>query len=252
MLSSPETKIDERRIQRVSLTLPVRIESKVNTSYAWDEVTRLNDVSAFGAGFNLRRPLKRGRLVQMTIPLPRQLRCYDYMEPQYKIWALVRSCVPVTKNRDQENYAIGVAFIGKNPPTSFISDPAKLYDITHLAEKSFWQVVEAEDQPDESDLPKDNRRHTRFAIPVGIVLETIDENSDVTGSEMTVSENVSLGGAALFTSLNAEIGSFVRVKSEQYDVSIISIVRGKRVGPDGITRLHVEFIDRFFPLDGID
>lgn len=252
MLSSTETKTDERRIQRVSLTLPVRIESKVNRSYAWDEVTRLNDVSAFGAGFNLRRPLKRGRLVQMTIPLPRQLRCYDYMEPQYKIWALVRRCIPLNQSQDKENYAIGVAFIGKNPPTSFISDPAKLYDITHLAEKSFWQIVEAEDEPDESELPVDNRRHTRFSIPVGIVLETVNDEGDVTGSEMTVTENISLGGAAVFTSLPVEAGSFVRVKSDQYNVSIISIVRGKRIGTDGITRLHVEFIDRFFPLDGIE
>jgi hypothetical protein len=252
MLSSPGTKADERRIQRVSLTLPVRIESKVNRAFAWDEVTRLNDVSAFGAGFNLRRPLKRGRLVQMTIPLPRQLRCYDYMEPQYKIWALVRRCIPLNKTQDKESYAIGVAFIGKNPPTSFMSDPAKLYDITHLAERSFWQVVEAEDQPDESDLAMDYRRHTRFSIPVSIVLETVNEEGDVTGSEMTVTENISLGGAAVFTSLPAEAGSFVRVKSDQYNVSIISIVRGKRDGNDGITRLHVEFIDRFFPLDGIE
>lgn len=252
MLSSPESKVDERRIQRVSLTLPVRIESKVNRSYAWDEVTRLNDVSAFGAGFNLRRPLKRGRLVQMTIPLPRQLRCYDYMEPQYKIWALVRRCIPVSHNQNKENYAIGVAFIGKNPPSSYIHDPAKLYDITHLAEKSFWQIVEAEDRPDETEMPKDARRHTRFQIPIGIILETVDENGDVTGSEMTVTENISLGGASIFTSLATEIGSFVRVLSDQYNVSIISIIRGKRAGADGITRLHVEFIDRFFPLDGID
>ena len=69
---------------------------------------------------------------------------------------------------------------------------------------------------------------------------------------MTVTENISLSGAAVFTSLEAEIGSFVRVKSDQYDVSIIAIVRGKRLGTDGISRLHVEFIDRFFPLDGIE
>jgi PilZ domain len=253
MLSTPAVKKNDRRIQRVSLALPVRVESKVNRTYSWDEVTRLNDVSAFGAGFNLRRPLKRGRLVQMTIPLPRQLRCYDYMEPQYKVWALVRRCIPVNQNNGSESYAIGVAFIGRNPPSSYIHDPAKLYDITQVTEHNLWQVVEAEEKPDESEIPKDARRHTRFQIPVGIVLETVDEEGQITtGSEMTVTENISLGGAAVFTTLNPEIGSFVRVKSDQYNVSIISIVRGKRLGKDGITRLHVEFIDRFFPLDGIE
>lgn len=253
MLSSPAVKKNDRRIQRVSLALPVRIESKVNRTYAWDEVTRLNDVSAFGAGFNLRRPLKRGRLVQMTIPLPRQLRCYDYMEPQYKVWALVRRCIPVNQNNNEETYAIGVAFIGRNPPSSYIHDPAKLYDITEISSQNLWQVVEAQENPDESELAKENRRHTRFAIPVGIVLETVDgEERITTGSEMTITENISLGGAAIMTTLETEIGAFVRVKSDQYNVSIISIVRGKRIGKDGITRLHVEFIDRFFPLDGIE
>lgn len=252
MLSSPVKKPEDRRIQRVSLALPVRIESKVNRTYAWDEVTRLNDVSAFGAGFNLRRPVKRGRLVQMTIPLPRQLRCYDYMEPQYKVWALVRRCIPINKHNQNESYAIGVAFVGKNPPSSYIHDPAKLYDITQISENNLWNIREAEEAIDESDMPKENRRHTRFHIPVGMTLDLVDEDGNTLGSEMTVSENVSLGGAAIFTSLEVEIGSFVRVKCDQYNVSIISIVRGKRIGKDGITRLHVEFIDRFFPLDGIE
>jgi hypothetical protein len=252
MLLTTDKKTNDRRIQRVSLALPVRVESKVNRTYAWDEVTRLNDVSAFGAGFNLRRPLKRGRLVQMTIPLPRQLRCYDYMEPQYKVWALVRRCIPVNKLNQDDQYAIGVAFIGKNPPTSYMHDPSKLFDITEISSQNHWHVREAEAHPDESELAKENRRHTRFQIPVGIVLEVVDEAGDTLGSEMTVSENVSLGGASVFTTLDAEIGSFVRVKSDQYNVSIISIVRGKRLGKDGITRLHVEFIDRFFPLDGIE
>ena len=253
MLSSPVSKKDDRRINRVSLAIPARVESKVNRTYAWDEITRLNDVSAFGAGFNLRRPLKRGRLVQMTIPLPRQLRCYDYMEPQYKVWALVRRCIPVNQTGDKESYAVGVAFIGRNPPSSFVHDPSKLYDITQVSDQNLWHVVEAEDQPDESVLPKECRRHTRFAIPAGIVLETVDEQGAITtGSEMTITENISLGGAAIMTTLETEIGDFVRVKSDQYNVSIISIVRGKRVGKDGITRLHVEFIDRLFPLDGIE
>ncbi len=44
----------------------------------------------------------------------------------------------------------------------------------------------------------------------------------------------------------------MRVKSEQYNASIISIVRGKRLGQDNIPRVHLEFVDRFFPLEGIE
>ena len=71
-------------------------------------------------------------------------------------------------------------------------------------------------------------------------------------SETTVTENISLGGAAVFTTLNADTGTFLRVLSPRHNIEILSVVRGSRVGPDGITRLHLEFIDRFYPLEGIE
>lgn len=50
-----------RRIQRISLPLPVRVEVKC------DEITQLNDISTFGAGFPLIRPFKRGSIGLMTL-----------------------------------------------------------------------------------------------------------------------------------------------------------------------------------------
>lgn len=243
---------EDRRIQRIGLALPIRIEGKVNKEVAWSEITRLQDVSAFGAGFNLNRPVKRGRLVALTLPMPRQLRCYDYMEPQYRIWGLVRRCVTVKNTIDAEQYAIGVAFIGKHPPVSYTKDPAKLFEITQLEEKGFWQLVEAPDKPDERELPKELRRHSRYQIPVNVLLEILDEEGNVIEAEMTVTENISLSGASVFTSLHADVGSFIRLSSEQYNTTIISVVRGKRLGTDCIPRLHIEFIDHFFPLQGIE
>jgi hypothetical protein len=243
---------DSRRPPRFMLALPVRVESHVNESLTWNEITRLTDVSAFGAGFNLHRPVKRGRLLQMTIPMPRQMRSYDYTEPQYRVWGLVRSCITLENSPSEENHAIGVAFIGKRPPSSYYDDPAKLFEISHLEDGKLWNIVDAPQQPDESLLPKELRRHTRFSIPTNVVVEKIDADGNVTASEPTVTENISLSGTSVFSTLDATIGEFVRVKSEQYNVSIISIVRGRRVGQDNIPRLHVEFVDRFFPLEGIE
>ncbi len=241
-----------RRLPRFSLALPVRVESRVSESHAWGEITRLTDVSAFGAGFNLKRPVKRGRLLQMTLPLPRQLRCYDFAEPQYKIWGLVRSCVTRENFRTDEHHAVGIAFIGKHPPQSFNDEPTKLFEISHKEDGSLWNVIDAPTRPDESSLPKDLRRHTRFSIPTNVIIEKFDADGSVTASEPTVTENISISGTAVFSMLEVEVGEFVRVKSEQYKVSIISIVRGRRIGQDGIPRLHVEFVDRFFPLEGIE
>ena len=242
---------DVRRIRRINLPLPIRVEHSVAKGNAMNEITRLIDVSAFGAGFNLKHPIKRGRLLLMTIPLSRQLRNYDYLEPQYKVWGLVRHCIPVRDNKG-ERYAIGTAFIGKNPPNSYLDDPAKLYEISHREETHFWQVVEAPNNPDESHLPKEDRRHTRYQIPINIALEVLDDIGNSVAKETTVTENISLGGASVFTGLNANVGSFLRITSEQYNVTITSIVRGKRKGKDGIPRLHLEFFDRYFPLEGIE
>jgi hypothetical protein len=199
----------------MSLTLPIRVESQVNGIVSWNEITRLNDVSVFGAGFDLRRPVKRGRLLQLTIPLPRKLRCFDFSEPQYKVCGLVRSCVTKTSTVVSETHAVGVAFIGKNPPKSYLDDPAKLFEISHREDGNLWHVIDARSNPDESHLPKELRRQSRYSIPANIIVEKVDGDGNIMASEPTVTENLSLGSAAVFTSLDVEIGSFIRVKSEQ-------------------------------------
>ncbi len=251
-----ESEKENRRIPRFSLTLPVRVESRLDKSLSWNEITRLTDISAFGAGFNLKHNVQKGRLLQMTMPLPRQMRCYDYTEPQYRVWGLVRSCITKENPVAEENpHAVGVAFIGKKPPLSYFDDPNKFYEISHQEDNKLWHVVEAAGDDDVAKTnvsPKDLRRHSRLAIPTDIILEKLDEDGNVTASEPTVTENLSLSGAAIFSTLHSEVGDFVRVTSRQYDVSIISVVRAIRFGQDGIPRLHVEFVDRFFPLEGIE
>ncbi len=252
MQTSATTQADQRRINRIPLSLPIRVEGKINSQTSWNEITRLKDVSAFGVGFNLQRPVKRGRLVYLTIPLPRKLRCYDFSESQYKIWGIVRRCVTVDSKPSQEIYSHGVAFIGKHPPDSYFDDPSRIYEITSREEEGFWQLIIAPTMPDESHLPKEDRRHSRFQIPVSLTLELLNDQRNVIASENTVTENISLSGASVFSSLPIDKGSFVRVSSDQYNIKIIAIVRGKRVGVDNIPRLHLEFIDKFFPLEGIE
>ena len=250
-MSSTVVEKESRRIQRYSLSLPARVEVHIDRKFSWNEVTRLEDISAFGAAFNLKRPVKRGRLLMMSVPMPRQLRCYEYLEPQYRIWGLVRRCISLGGEPGAETYAIGVAFIGRNPPASYVDNPSKLFDLSDREDGGLWQIVEAEPNPDESDLPGYLRRHTRFAIPESLLIEMLDENGDVVASEVSVTENISVGGASVFTSFEVANGAFLRVKSQKHDLSIISIVRGRHLGPDGIVRLHIEFIDHHYPLEGI-
>lgn len=244
---------ENRRIQRISLPLPVRIELRIDAENSLNEITRLSDVSAFGAGFVLKKPVKRGRLILLTIPMPRQLRSYDFGENQYCIWGLVRRCISVGRSVDKPEYSVGVGFIGKEPPDSYIANPSMLYDITHRDENGngFWHLAPADLYADDSSLPADIRKQTRFSIPESLTIERTDSAGNIVESETTVTENISLGGAAVFTTMKAEPGTFLRVSSDRFSVTILSVVRGSRIGQDGITRLHLEFIDRLFPLEGI-
>jgi PilZ domain len=245
---------ENRRIQRIALPLPVRVEVKLDAETTWHEITRLNDVSAFGAGFALKRPIKRGRLVLMTIPMPRQLRSFDYSEPQYRVWALVRRCIALGSSSRETEYSIGVAFVGKTPPPDYNEHPSRLYDISHQEAdgRGFWHIGPSDLVVDDSSIPKDMRRQTRYAIPEALTLQQIDEKGNVLLKETTVTENISLGGAAVFTTLLVDAGTFLRVYSERHDLEILSVVRGARAGADGITRLHLEFIDRYYPLEGLE
>ena len=236
-----------RRIrERLELKLPVRVTCKEAADVEWTEITRLTDVTPFGAGFTLKHPIERGRLVHMTIPMPRQLRTFDHAEDQYRVWALVRhvkTLQPVDKN--SMPFEVGVAFIGKYPPRSHVTDPSKRYDIGGADAKSLKAV---EDWEPTELVTSDKRMHTRHNIPVDMVIETVNEDGEVEESEQTVTENISAKGAALYTTLSIPVGRFIRLRSEQYKMTVHAAVRGNSMGPTGVPRLHVEFIDREWPL----
>ena len=100
--------------ERLELSLPVRVFGRESEDTDWVETTRLIDVTPFGARFALARPTEPGRLLHLTLPMPRQLRCFDHVEDQYRVWALVRNIkVLEAAEGKPARFEIGVAFIGK-------------------------------------------------------------------------------------------------------------------------------------------
>ena len=237
--------------ERLELKLPVRVNFRETPDFEWTEVTRLIDVTPFGAGFTLKRPTERGRLVHMTIPMPRQLRVFDHVEDQYRIWAIVRYIRQVVSPQDKTpHFEVGVAFIGKRAPASYEADPAKRYEITNwISEAGKLTISEQAEAKIQPIKDTDQRVQTRHNIPVDLWLETFNEKGDVDKTESTVTENISRKGAAIFTALEVPIGRFVRLTSSQYNLTVHAAVRGRSIGADGISRMHVEFIDREWPLD---
>jgi hypothetical protein len=230
--------------ERLELKLPVRVLCRETPDFEWMEVTRLQNVTPFGCGFTLKRPTEKGRILHMTIPMPRQLRVFDHAEDQYKVWALVRYAKPgLAPDQKTVIFDCGVAFIGKRAPASYDVEPWRRYEISTASFQTMATPEEIKPIPS-----TDQRIHTRHNIPADIQVEVIDEKGLVSQTEQTVTENISRRGATLFTTLQIPIGRFIRLTSGQYGMTVFAAVRARSTGADGISRIHVEFIDKEWPL----
>jgi hypothetical protein len=229
--------------ERLALHLPVRVQGRETADFAWSEMTRLNNVTPFGAGFTLKRPTEKGRLLYMTIPMPRQLRVFDHLEDQYRIWAIVRYMKVRTSNTGTV-FDIGVAFIGKRAPASYEKEPSKRYDVLTTEFKATTSIDDIV-----TSLPsEDQHSETRHNIAVDMKVEVLNVEGAVVESEQTVTENISRHGATLFTTLQVPSGRFIRLTSEQHGIAAFAAIRSRSTGVDGVERIHVEFIDREWPL----
>jgi hypothetical protein len=229
--------------ERLPLTLPVRVRGRETPNFEWTEVTRLTNVTPFGAGFTLRHPTEKGRLLHMTIPMPRQLRVFDHVEDQYKIWAVVRY-IKTSIVEKQTVFEVGVAFVGKRAPASYEKEPWKRYDVS----TNVFQALNAAEDVLTPFPVEDQRAHTRHNIAVDMRIEIVDPNGQVSETEQTVTENISSKGATLFTTLEIPPGRFIRLTSEQYKITAHAAIRSRSTGADGVPRIHVEFIDKEWPL----
>ena len=228
--------------ERLALQLPVRVQCRETPDFEWTEVTRLINVTPFGAGFTLKRPTEKGRLLHMTIPMPRQLRVFDHVEDQYRIWAIVRHLRSKASGKEP-GFEVGAAFIGKRAPASYEAQPWKRYDVNFNPGE---QLAIINETPLSGSA--DDREHTRHNIAVDMRVELFDLNGAVSNTEHTVTENISSSGATLFTTLDVPVGRFVRITSEQYRTTVHAAIRSRGTGADGVARIHVEFIDKEWPL----
>jgi PilZ domain len=258
METSVESGDKQRVARRISTTMPARLQYQTGKTGGWDEVSRLVQVSPLGCGVRLKHLVEAGRLVLLTLPLLPELRRFDFSEPQYKIWGVVRYInwekVSYNQRGEASLYEIGIAFVGKEPPDSYKKDPATTYEISGFNKIGLWQVKEG--KPDTS-LPtprnyNEGRNDGRFMIPLNVTIEVLSETGTVAVTESSVTENVSLSGASVFTTLTVKTGTYVRMVCPEYNISVLSLVRSRDTGADGFTRLHLEFVDQQFPLQGIE
>lgn len=231
------------------MPLPARIYGRESGNREWTEMTRLVDVTPFGARFRLMRPVDIGRLLQLTLKMPHQLRVFDHVEDQYRVWSIVRNVRLLEQKTPKDSLLeVGVAFIGKRPPRSFEENPARRYEVAQTKlESQLWAAQEDSVEQLAEIVIDDMRKDSRQLIPVDVLIEVYDADK-IVSSEQSVTENISSSGATVFTELDLQPGTFVKMSNPRYNAVVLGVVRARRPGADGITRLHLEFIGSEWPL----
>jgi hypothetical protein len=130
--------------ERLKLALPVLVRGRESAADEWSEMTHLVDVTPSGARVRLKRQIRWGQLLRLMMALPRQMRCYDFLEQQYLIWGVVRHVTTLVAEGEASaalTFDVGLAFVGKHPPASYEQDPATVYDVENVPGKDgLWQL----------------------------------------------------------------------------------------------------------------
>ncbi len=243
--------ISRRRVERAPLSITVRVDRQESKNALSSEITRFHTLSSFGADFILSQRVEVGQLLLLTATFPSNVEGFDY-----QIWTLVRHCQAVkSSSRTKEHFLVGVAFVGKYPPINHRQNPDKRYILSNFNQAGFCEISEMSSavtasfsEANYEISPRDNR----YPIPFEIFVEVLDEKQNPVEYEYTVTENINQKGSVVKTFLDAEIGDYVKISLIEGNFSILAIVRNRRIGDDGIPRLHLEFLDQKFPLEGIE
>lgn len=241
-----DAKKTKRRSVRNPLRIPVTVVYRPEPTVIIREMTSAVSVSDIGIGFRLKQELEEGQVVELSLQLPRELRKYDLESEYYHVWGVIRHCIKSRTSDDSiEAHYIGVALIGARPPTFYERNPMALFELAGCGSDGFWLASEIA-------RSVSRKRQPRYPIPVDVTIIKFDPTNGPVEEENTVTENISLGGAAVFSALPLKVGDIVKVVTRQYNLTLLAEIRNVRVGTDGLPRIHLRFTDGFFPLEGIE
>lgn len=238
---SVSTDILEERVRIEQTPLNAVVKGKDEDGENWKEVADVVSYSVTGCTFYLTRQCKTGTLVSLMLPMPAELRCYDHDKEFYRVWGLVQHCQTTVIDDTASNH-LGIAFIGKNAPSTYHNDPSKSYRISGMNEDGLWKVspLKGEFKP---------RRDIRYWQSIELYLAQVDAEKQSLAGAKSVTENISRHGAAVISKLNVDVGDRVKFISEEYDFSGLAVVCNRNVGNDKRQHLHLQFVDSTFPVE---
>ncbi len=224
-LASAEKTGNRRRCDRYNLSVPVLIAGYDGAGGKWQEVAKTIDVSRLGVAVKLRKQVRHGAVLHVTLPLPMKLRSHGFSDPGYNMYAIVRR-VELPKD---ETRIVGLEFIGKNPPAGYLYKPWATFRTQKWAGQ------------DRRMEPRENR-----AEPV--VVEFLNESMKSLGRSVAVTENISRGGARICIKSSPPKFDLVKITSVDRTFDSLALVRNHYVEHDGYDRLCVQFVNNKWPM----
>jgi hypothetical protein len=217
----------------MALTAIIRIPEPENK--VWKGAAEVTSVSRTGCNFSTSHACYVGRLIEIVMETPGELRDVEPDANTCSLVGMVQSCHAVVTN-GRTMYNVGLAFIGKDAPESFKKDPLQTYRITGMRPDGMWAV---------SHFQK--RKHSRYSVkvPLGVVIVDAIGKTSKRASATTV--NVSPQGVSIITELDRQVGEKMKLAFDELDFFCIAVVRGSQPQP-GRNILHLQLLDAEFPL----
>ncbi|MEW6125488.1 MAG: PilZ domain-containing protein [Acidobacteriota bacterium] len=211
---------NRRRNQRIKMALPTRVSGYDQHNKKWDEMTQTVDVSRTGVSVKVRRRVRCGNVVYLTLPLPTKLRMHGFAETSFNSYAIVRRVDPIQNGQR----IIALEFIGEHPPKGYMEKPWTTFKTQQ------WNGTE-------------RRREKRLSRMEKVSIEYFDDNFRSLAKEETVTENVSGQGMRIFVKYAPFEFDLIRVTSLTRNFESLALVRNRFVGKEGLERLCVQFLN---------
>ncbi|MFY9573538.1 MAG: PilZ domain-containing protein, partial [Blastocatellia bacterium] len=215
---------NRRRCGRFKLSIPVRVTGYDRNIGKWHEMTETVDVSRTGVKLRLRRPVKHGTVLFLTLPLPEKLRGHGFSEQTYNVYTLVRRVEPPR----QGVRAVGVEFLGQHPPRGFLDKPWAIFRSTRGGDG-------------------ERRRPNRELRSEKVRLEYFDESMKSLSAQEGQTENVSRKGLRIVVSSAPTEFDLIMVTCRKLNFEGLAALRSRYQGKDGFERLCLQLIDKEWP-----
>ncbi len=224
-LASEGKEYNRRRCDRFNLSVPILVAGYDGAGGKWQEIGKTVNVSRLGVAVKMRKRVRHGAVLHVTLPLPMKLRSHGFAEHGYNMYAIVRR---VELPRDGIR-VVGLEFIGKNPPAGYLYKP--------------WATFRTQKW-----TGADRRMEPREDRAEPVVIEYLHESMQSLGRTVAVTENISRGGARVCIKSAPPEFDLVKITNVDRTFDSLAFVRNHYIDKDGFDRLCLQFVNNKWPI----